>query len=321
MILESFFNDEYTKIDKSLPGIISNLQKYISTNHDIKDYGLKDKNIREIEKNLKKYFNDIFKVKMSLYIIEDRRDPQYNCGCIPMFTSGEVEVDKDKLILKSDGIKDITLVLFTSTIEILTPREHVAVIMHEVGHAFQKKYEVALPYVVTTFFSKYVEYNIPGLIAAGFLYAVSYFLKTLSYLKLLPAFFAVSLFSLIYKNYRSRDIELKCDEFAARMGYGHELKSALQKITEKAKQGFNRNAVEWNPFILFIKFVLSIKEKFLHIIAGSSHPSMSKREENIDKIHKEITDAFEKGDIKKLPPSLKEELKKTKIRVKSKKDK
>lgn len=181
----------------------------------------------------------------------------------------------------SKYIKKLYIIFGNDIIDLFSPRELTAILLHELGHGFT--YTANLPRILLALFQK-------GIGTFGMIMRVP--ILWLFNLVTLPAYIISTLIvitvvrSLTFMEHKS---EYKADQFPAKYGYGDEMIKVLYKLHNKSVETESRKAW-WEKVWGFIGGLFS----------PSSHPASSRR---IEEINERMI-----NDYKKLYPKLSNEL-------------
>lgn len=160
----------------------------------------------------------------------------------------------NKIDDKSNYINFITINMGLGIINLLEPRELIAILLHEFAH-WHYNYDTYLP-LLNNLIQK-----IRLIFGIGFI--------TLASITMWPLFLLMLLISATSTTLLSHSIEYGCDENAVKYGYGADLYSAFEKL-KKIQDKFERKNK--------IQVLFSTISDFLF---GSSHPSFKNRIEKI----------------------------------------
>ncbi len=197
------------------------------------------------------------------------------------YEAGENIRNVDVVEEPSKYIKKMYIMFGDELIDMFSPRELTAILLHELGHVFT--YTANLPRILLSLFQKSV--GIAGMMLKT---PILWLLNLIS----LPAYIISSLIIMIVVRtltFLEHKSEYKADQFAAKYGYGDEMIKVLYKLHNKQIE--RQSQQTWYEKIW--NFIGTIFQP-------SSHPASSKR---IKEVNEQIL-----KDYKKMYPTLSNEL-------------
>lgn len=260
-------------------------QNFISIKKDKNDLAAK----KELAKNIKEFSG------VKNIVITFKKD-YFNAAVIPIYkqaiSADLLNVFKDyeagenirSLTVAEEPskyIKKLYIILGNDVVDLFSPRELTAILLHELGHGFT--YTANLPRVLLALFQK-------GIGVVGMIIRVP--ILWLFNLVSLPAYIVSALIvmtvvrSLTFMEHKS---EYKADQFPAKYGYGDEMIKVLSKLHNKQVEIDSQKAW-WEKIWGFVDGLFS----------PSSHPVSSRR---IEEVNEQMI-----NDYKKLYPKLSNEL-------------
>jgi len=260
-------------------------QNFISIKKDKNDIAAK----KELAKNIKEFSG------VKNIVITFKKD-YFNAAIIPIYTQAVsadlLNVFKDyeagenirSLTVAEEPskyIKKLYIIIGNDVINLFSPRELTAILLHELGHGFT--YTANLPRILLAVFQKSI-----GIVGIMLKTPILWLFNLMSF----PAYIVSSLIiitivrSLTFMEHKS---EYKADQFPAKYGYGDEMIKVLAKLHNKQEE-INAQKAWWEKIWSFIDGLFS----------PSSHPVSSRR---IEEVNEQMV-----NDYKKLYPKLSNEL-------------
>lgn len=196
-----------------------------------------------IENDLKYYFNT--EVLLDIYYTGDI----YNCLviCYPSIP----KTLQDEFPKKDPNLHFINIHIGIKLIQLLEPRELIAILLHEFKH-WNYLYETYLP-LLNWIIQKIRLLGSLGYIIFGTVSIITF-----------PIFILLLLISATSSSLLSHNIEKGCDESAVANGYGSDLYSGFRKLNKLQKRKKESK-------------ITSILNSIIKYLFGSSHPSFDER--------------------------------------------